>query len=510
MKNSFPVRLFLGVLLFLAISFSAYSIYYKTKYWGFSVSPKQTANVWAVESHINFIADGENPINVTLRIPTKNRGFKVLEENITAKGYKHKKHSDRIVFTKSASDKEQDLYYKLMVFDNTLGKDKIRAPAPENIDKPLWSKQLIEQAKQIFDKSQKLDGNDAVEKMIKFFNLEPMDATLKSMLPVQYSQKTALEFISNILSLENIPARIARGIKLEEGQTLNPDLMLEAYINGAWWLYNPKTGKQGLPDNFLVFQRGGTSLLDVSGGTDSSIKFSMQKSITSSMNLAERRAQLSKDTGLFNYSIYNLPIAQQNTLKWLSVFPIGILIVVLMRNIVGIQTMGTFTPMLISMSLVKTGFITGLACFVAIILLGLGIRFLMSKFNLLLVPRISAVVIFVILIIHALTIVGYNFDIKVAQASVFFPIIITAWIIERASITWEEDGPVNASRELICSLIVGIIVYFVIANEYIRHIMFAFNELNIVILIIVMLLGTYTGYRLTELKRFAPLVKNQR
>ena len=507
MKNSFPVRLFLGVLLFLSLSFSAYSIYYKTKYWGFSLSPKQTSNVWAVESHINFIADGENPIGVVLRIPTKNRGFKVLEESITAKDYKHKKLSDRIVFSRSQTTGEQNLYYKLMVFDNTLGKDKLRAPAPENIEKPLWNKQLIAQAKQIIELSKQQEGRDDIEKMIKFFNQEPMDSTLKSMLPVQYTQKTAVEFMRDILSLEDIPARIARGVKLEEGQTINPDLMLEAYINGAWWLYNPKTGKQGLPDNFLVFQRGETSLLDVSGGTDSSIKFSMQKSITSSMNLAERRAQLSKNTGLFNYSIYNLPIAQQNTLKWLSVFPIGILIVVLMRNIVGIQTMGTFTPMLISMSLVKTGFITGLACFIAIILLGLGIRFLMSKFNLLLVPRISAVVIFVILIIHALTIIGFNFDIKIAQASVFFPIIITAWIIERASITWEEDGPINASKELLNSLAVGIIVYFVIANEYIRHIMFAFNELNIVILIIVMLLGTYTGYRLTELKRFAPLVK---
>ncbi|MBE6467762.1 MAG: hypothetical protein E7004_04135 [Alphaproteobacteria bacterium] len=506
MKNSFPIRLSLGILLVISLSFAFYSIYYKTKYWGFSLSPKQTSNVWAIESHINFIAD-DAPVKVTLRIPTKNRGFKVLEESITAKEYKVKKLSDRIVFSHPKTSGEQNLYYKLMVFDNTLGKDKVRAPAPENIKKPHWNKQITAQAKQIIELSQQLDGRDNIEKMIKFFNQEPMDATLKSMLPVQYNQKTALEFMSNILSLEDIPTRIARGIKLEEGQTVNPDLMLEAYINGAWWLYNPKTGKQGLPDNFLVFQRGEDSLLDVAGGSASSIKFSLQKSITSSMNLAERRAQLSKDTGLFNYSIYNLPIAQQNTLKWLSVFPIGILIVVLMRNIVGIQTMGTFTPMLISMSLVKTGFITGLTCFLAIVLLGLGIRFLMSKFNLLLVPRISAVVIFVILIIHALTIIGYNFDIKIAQASVFFPIIITAWIIERASITWEEDGPINASRELINSLIVGIIVYFVIANDTIRHIMFAFNELNIVILIVVMLLGTYTGYRLTELKRFAPLVK---
>lgn len=313
--------------------------------------------------------------------------------------------------------------------------------------------------------------------------------------------------MQELLAIRGISTRTARGLKLEEGQKVTPDLMMEAYVDGAWRIYDPVTAEQGLPENFLLFQRGGDSLLDVEGGTDSFVKFSLQKSITSTMNLASRRAKLNTKAGWFNYTIYNLPLAQQNTLKWLSIFPIGILIVVLMRNVIGVQTMGTFTPMLISMALVKTGFVTGLICFVAIILLGLCIRFVMSKFNLLLVPRISAVVIFVILIIHALTFLGYNFNIKVAQASVFFPIIITAWIIERASITWEEDGPWNAGKELFNSLLVGIIVYFIISNEYIRHVMFVFNELNLVILFIVMLLGTYTGYRLTELKRFAPLVK---
>ena len=57
------------------------------------------------------------------------------------------------------------------------------------------------------------------------------------------------------------------------------------------------------------------------------------------------------------------------------------------------------------------------------------------------------------------------------------------------------------------SILVANISYLVIWINYIRHIMFAFNELNLVILFIVMLLGTYTGYRLTELKRFSPLAK---
>ena len=82
-----------------------------------------------------------------------------------------------------------------------------------------------------------------------------------------------------------------------------------------------------------------------------------------------------------------------------------------------------------------------------------------------------------------------------------------AWIIERASITWEEEGAFNSCREIVFSMIAALATYAVICNETIRYIMFAFNELNLVILFLIMLLGTYTGYRLTELKRFRPLVK---
>ena len=191
------------------------------------------------------------------------------------------------------------------------------------------------------------------------------------------------------------------------------------------------------------------------------------------------------------------------------IFPLGILLVVLLRNVVGISTMGTFTPMLVAMSLIKTGFIYGVICFSLIIAFGLLIRTMLTRLNLLLVPRISAVVIFVILIMQVLTVIGYHFELKVVASAVFFPIIITAWIIERASITWEEDGVKNATKQIISTTFVAIVTYFIISSEYIRHVMFAFNEWNIVILLLVMLLGTYTGYRLTELKRFSPLIKGK-
>ena len=233
------------------------------------------------------------------------------------------------------------------------------------------------------------------------------------------------------------------------------------------------------------------------------------KSITSSLSLAGKRAKLANQETSFGFSVFNLPLNEQNTIKWLTIFPLAILVIVLIRNVVGILTMGTFTPMLIALALVKTGLVPGLICFSIILAVGLLLRSVLSRLNLLLVPRISAVVIFVILMMQLMTILGYRFSVDIGLSAVFFPIIIMAWIIERASITWEEEGSSNALREVFFSVIAAIITYAIISNEVIRHIMFVFNELNLVILFIVMLLGTYTGYRLTELKRFAPLVKDK-
>lgn len=505
-------RVVLTILLLLSLAYASFSIYYKIAYWGFNFTPKQNSDIWTVEAHINFEPTGE-PIKITLTTPKSSEQFKVLEENVTAEGYKSKKihtkdsASTRMRITSPAREGIQDIYYRVMLFDNVDTKGKTYASQPRAPQKPVLDEQGEAVVKQIIALAKKQEGNRVVQ-VIKLLNKVPADPAVQTYLPVKKTPKDLIDAIRTILSYQGIPSRIVRGFKLEENRkSFNPDLMLEAYLNNKWMLYNIATAEKGLPDSFVLFQRGGESLIDIEGGQNSSVKFTVLKSITSSMNLAGKRAKLTGQKSWFDYSIYNLPLSEQNTLKWLTIFPLAILVIVLIRNVVGLKTMGTFTPMLLSMSLVKTGFWPGLLCFGLIMVLGLAIRFILSKLNLLLVPRISAVVIFVILIMQLLTVVGYQFKLDVALSAVFFPIIIMAWIIERASITWEEDGAANAGREVFYSLVAAVVTYFIISDEYIRHIMYAFNEINLVILCIVMLLGTYTGYRLTELKRFAPLVK---
>ena len=508
LKKFVSVRKILTLGLVLSMLFAAYSIYYKTKDWGFTFIPKQTTKVWTIEAHVSFEPNGD-PIKVSIATPTISDDFKILDEDIVAPKYKVQKQAkqNRVILTSDNLEAEQNIYYRVLLFDNEDTRGKTAAPVPPKPEKPIFDVQMTATAEKLMQQAETMPG-DEVQKVIRLFNQTPPDSTVVAFLPMKKGQKNIAEATGNLLALKNVPTRMVRGIKLEENKkSFTPDLMLEAYTEGRWTLYDLKTGKKGLPENFVVIQRGGDSLLDIEGGNDSVVKYSVLKSISSSFNLAQHRAKLANQKTWFDYSIYSLPLAEQNTLKWLMIFPLAILIIVLMRNVVGVQTMGTFTPMLIAMSLVKTGFVSGLVCFSFIIIVGLLIRALLSKLNLLLVPRISAVVIVVILLMQSLTIFGYQLKIDIASSAVFFPIIITAWIIERASITWEEDGPVNATREIIFSILVAIITYFVICNNYIRHIMFAFNELNLVILFIVMLLGTYTGYRLTELKRFSPLAK---
>lgn len=510
LKKILSVRGILTVLLLLSVVVASIATYYKIVYWGFSFSPQERTDVWTVDAHVSFKPTGD-PIEVSLSTPRIGKEYKILSADVVAPGYEvvedGKNH--RVVMKSAARAVKQDLYYRIMIYDNkdTSGKETSDRPAQVNVR--YDDEQHEEMVKAIWRLVEGREGETKAQRLISLLNEQPLAPEVDSFLPVQKSPQIMAEDIIFLLNAKGIPARIVRGVQLSEKRKATvADLMVEAYEGSKWKIYDINTGKSGLPKSFVVFQRGGNSLLDVAGGEDSKVKFSVIKSVVSSFKMAGRRAKY-ENSSWFDFTIYNLPSLEQNTLKWLMIFPLGILLIVLMRNVIGIQTMGTFTPMLISMSLVKTGFVPGLVCFGLIIGIGLLIRTMLTRLNLLLVPRISSVVICVILIMQMLTILGYHYNFSIASSAVFFPIIITAWIIERASITWEEEGARNAVQQIVNSLFVAIVTYGVISSEYIRHIMFAFNEWNLVILFVVMLLGTYTGYRLTELKRFAPLARGK-
>ena len=69
----------------------------------------------------------------------------------------------------------------------------------------------------------------------------------------------------------------------------------------------------------------------------------------------------------------------------------------------------------------------------------------------------------------------------------------------------EERGAADAVRAGLGSLLIAVAAYAFMGLPWLEHIVFTFPELLLVVLALVVLAGRYTGYRLTELRRFKAL-----
>jgi len=123
------------------------------------------------------------------------------------------------------------------------------------------------------------------------------------------------------------------------------------------------------------------------------------------------------------------------------------------------------------------------------------------------VARLAAVLITVVILMAGFSILSYKLGLDQVLVVTFFPMIIVAWTIERMSILWEEDGPREVLTQGGGSLLVAVIAYMLMTNQYLEHITYNFPETILILLGIILILGQYTGYRLTELKRFRFLIE---
>src|SRR3546814_6745238 len=118
-----------------------------------------------------------------------------------------------------------------------------------------------------------------------------------------------------------------------------------------------------------------------------------------------------------------------------------------LRNIIGIKSVGTFMPVLIALAFRDTGVIAGVILFVVVIGAGLVARFYLERLRLLLVPRLTAILILVVLLMALVSVLSNRLGIEVGLSVSLFPMVIMAMTIERMSVAWDERGGGTAIRE---------------------------------------------------------------
>ncbi len=307
-----------------------------------------------------------------------------------------------------------------------------------------------------------------------------------------------------VLTLAGIPARILRGLHLDSparDARLVP--WLQVY-DDDWKSFDPLTGQLSLPDDFLVLWRGKGNLVDLTGGKELRTSVSIRRGEQAGVSAAMLRGQ-AKLPRLLEFSLLSLPIDTQEVYRILLTVPVGALILVILRNVIGIKTFGTFMPVLIALAFRETQVVWGIVLFTLVITLGLSVRFYLERLRLLVVPRLASVLIVVILSMGLISVISHKLGFERGLSVALFPMVILTMTIERMSVVWEERGAGEAVQQGLGSLATAVLAYMVMINSYVTHIVFVFPELLLVLLAGTLLLGRYSGYRLLELRRFKVL-----
>ena len=501
---------FLGLFL---IALGLGLVAYKSQILSLPIIPGAYKTIWTIEAKIEFDANG-GPAKASLALPKSQANMEVLDEIFSSSGYgfttEKKSGHERAVWAKRDTTGKQALYYKLDVHKKETSQQEPQLSLEPHAADPEWAgtrhASLRAAADALIARSWRnsADRTGFVSQLLKSLN-DPNNNDTR-LIYNGLSSKNKVQIALDVLAIAEVPAHILRGIYLEEDRSnIGSSSLLEIHNGEHWQVFNPFTGKQGLPSNFLIWQRGDKSLIDVEGGTNSRVRFSTLSNDVPTREVALQRMG-GEQAALLDYSIYSLPIEQQSVFKFILLIPVGTVLVIFMRVVIGLRTAGTFMPVLLAIAFIQTTLLSGILIFLLILTIGLWVRTYLSRLDLLLVSRIASVVVIVVSLMALISIVSYKLGIEQSLTVTFFPMIVIAWTIEHMSILWEDDGPLEAFIQTVGSLLVAIICYVVMTNHYIKHWMFNFPELLLVLLGLIIILGHYTGYRVSEMLRFRHMV----
>ncbi len=496
----------------LALSLTAVGLslfLYKALVLHFPLTPQSEADIWEVEAKIIFQARNE-PVKLSLFIPYKNPRYAILNDAFVSRGYGLSTSTDglnrRAVWSIRKARGEQILFYRAEARRAEFRRSSQPAKNPE-VMPPTWEGARLGAAEALLDKIRRksADPDSLVAQLLQELNKQPPDHDVAILLGKRASEAAKMKVAVGVLALAQLPARSVHGIRLREMRERAPIIhWLEVFHQKQWRPYNPATAGAGLPEDYLSWWRGPYPLMSLEGGNQKHLTISVSRVQEAGVRDAIVRGEL-KNPLLLKFSLFSLPVHSQQIYRILLMVPLGAVLLVIFRNVIGLSTFGTFMPVLIALAFRETHLVAGLVLFSIIVGFGLIIRFYLNQLKLLLVPRLAAVLIVVVLLMAFLSLMSHLLGIQRGLSVALFPMVILTMTIERMTIVWEERGPGEAIKQGLGSLLAAALTYLVINNQAVQHLLFVFPELLLVLLAATLLLGRYSGYRLTELFRFRHL-----
>lgn len=306
-----------------------------------------------------------------------------------------------------------------------------------------------------------------------------------------------------------IPSRLVSGLILEDGATSTSHRWAELFIGGHWVPFDAFNGHfAALPANYLTLYRGDASLVSHPPGVDGDYQFEVDRRWTSQHEAEAATAGTPNDAYGFWAPLVEAGLSL-DLLEILLLLPLGASIVVFFRNVVGLETYGTFLPALIASACLATGLTWGLLAFFTVTLTVAALHVPLERAGLLHTPRLAILMVFVVVQLILLTLLSTHLGWLDLSYFILFPVVILTSTAERFACHLTEDGPAKAAK---VTLMTGVVIgcsYAVMDLPIVGLTMLAFPEVLFLIVAFNLWLGRWMGIRLTEYARFRWLINRQ-
>ena len=303
-----------------------------------------------------------------------------------------------------------------------------------------------------------------------------------------------------------LPARLVGGVVLNKGSKKTSHQWVEVYIQDRWVPFDPTNGHFAmLPENYLRLYTGDQALFTHTSNINFDYRFRINSSqLSPSLFRFEK-----KDTGarpINAAQILALTGLTEKTIGVFLMFPFATLLIVFLRNIVGLKTFGTFMPMLVAAACVQTGLLLGLFTFGVIIAFSFIGQVWLNQHNLLKIPRLAAIITLCTgLFLGILWAMG---DQSVVQLGVLalFPVVIISFLAERIHKMVDD----NDWKALIISglgaLLSTSVCFYAFASVTLQGLFSLMPELLLLVLAVQIAIGQWSGMRLSEYFRFRKIL----
>lgn len=196
-----------------------------------------------------------------------------------------------------------------------------------------------------------------------------------------------------------------------------------------------------------------------------------------------------------------------NNITLILMLPIIATILAFSRQVIGLKAFGLITPALTALTFLVMGLEYGLIVFAVILLSGTLTRLVLRRFHLLYLPRMALVLTNVSLSILLLLGLGVVAEQTVVLSFSIFPILILTLLAEEFIAVQFTSGARRAATITAWTLVLAIACYYIVSWELFRTIVISYPEVVILCIPLNILLGRWTGLRLTEYIRFRNLLR---